>query len=347
MVLLARGIDASEFEVHVTGLTRGGPLAEPLKEANIPLTIIGKRWKADPLAYGRLVQTMRRLQPDLVHTWMFTAGSYGRAAARRAGSARTVHGERCVDRWKGSWQWRVDRYLAARTDRVVANSKGVQAYLVQKGIPADKIAVIQNGVMITPREEEGTRRALLEELEIPSDTRLIGAVGRLWPQKRVKDLIWALELVCVLHPTTRLLVIGDGPQRPMLERYARLTSDLDRVRFLGHRQDVPKILPHLDLLWQASEYEGQPNAVMEAMAAGIPIVASDIPGHRELIVPGKTGFLVPIANRAAYGKATDRILSDPIYARALGEAGRRHITQQFAAHDMVRRHERLYRELLE
>ncbi len=347
MVLLARGLDASSFDVQVCGLTRGGPMAAPLSTARIPVFVVGKRWKADPFALLRLQQLIHRVQPDLVHTWMFTAGAYGRVAARRCGIRHIVHGERCVDQWKTTWQWMIDRRLARVTDRIVANSNGVETFLGEKGLPTDKIQVIPNGVSAGQGDPAVPRSELLRELQIPDDARLIGAVGRLWPQKRVKDLIWALELVCVLHPTTRLLIMGDGPQRQMLERYARLASDLDRVRFLGHRDDVPRILPHLDLLWQGSEYEGQPNAVMEAMAAAVPVIASDIPGHRDLIVPGKTGYLVPIASRAEYGKATDRILSDPIHAHALGGAGQRHIQRNFSATQMVRRYERLYRELLQ
>ena len=115
----------------------------------------------------------------------------------------------------------------------------------------------------------------------------------------MKDLIWAADLLRVLHDNLRLLVIGDGPERSMLERFASLASDLDHIRFLGHRDDVWRIMPHLDVLWNGSGYEGQSNAVMEAMAAGVPVVASDIPANRELVVHGETGFLVPIAGRAA------------------------------------------------
>ena len=144
----------------------------------------------------------------------------------------------------------------------------------------------------------------------------------------------------------RLLVIGDGPQRTELERFARLASDLDHIRFLGERDDVWRIMPHLDVLWQASGYEGQPNSVLEAMAAGVPVVASDIPGHRELVVDGVTGYLVPIAGRAARVRVTDHIFQDAELAHRLGDAGRRRVAESFSVESMVEAYANLYREVV-
>jgi glycosyltransferase involved in cell wall biosynthesis len=215
---------------------------------------------------------------------------------------------------------------------------------VAHGLSAAKFTVIPNGVP-PARASDVTRAELHASLGLPTDARLIAAVGRLWPQKRIKDLIWALDLVAVLHPNVWMLIIGDGPQRSDLERYASLVSNRERVRFLGHREDVWQILPHVDVLWQGSGYEGQSNAVMEAMASGVPVVATDIPGNRDLVVPGETGFLVPIAGRAQYARVTDRILSDADLARRLGEAGRAKVRDEFSVERMVAGYQRLYREI--
>ena len=331
--------------MHVCALTRGGPLAADLQRAGVPHAVIGKRWKADPFAFSRLRKHIAMLKPDLVQTWLFAAGAYGRTAARSAGVRHLVHSERCVDRWKSFWQWSTDRRLAHGTDRIVANSRGVREFCIEHRLPAEKIDVIPNAVA-TSRPSDVSRDALLDELGIPSNARLIGTIGRLWPQKRVKDLIWAYELVVTLHPAARLLVIGDGPQRRQLERFALLSSDLDRVRFLGERNDVWRIMPHLDVLWNGAGYEGMPNSVMEAMAASVPVVATDIPGNRDLILHGETGYLVPIASRADYGRVTDRILANPALARQLGEAGRRRVAQEFTIEQMVGRYVQIYEEIL-
>jgi glycosyltransferase involved in cell wall biosynthesis len=343
--LLATGLARDGFDVHACALARGGSLAAEFRAAGTPAEIIGQRLQADPVAFARLARHIARLRPDFVHTWSSAAGSYGRIAARAAGVKYVVTGEYCVDRWKSTWQWIVDRRLASFTDRYVANSAAIRDYCAEHGLPADKFTVINNGVE-PARPSDVTRCQLLDELKCPADARLIGVVGRLWPQKRVKDLIWAADLLRVLHDNLRLLVIGDGPERSTLERFARLASDLDHIRFLGHRDDVWRIMPHFDVLWNGCSYQGQSNAVMEAMATSVPVVASDIAGNRELVVHGETGFLVPIAGRAARARATDQILNDPALAARLGAAARQRMAEHFGVDKNVRRHTQLYRELI-
>jgi len=345
MALLLRDLPRNELDLHVCAMTRGGALEADLHNAGVPVTVIGKRWKVDPLAYRRLRSYLREMQPDLVHTWLFAANAYGRAAARSVGVKHTVAGERCVDLWKTWYQWEVDRRLAPATDRIVVNSPAIRDYSVELGLPAEKFLVIP-GAVESPPPSDVTRPQLCAELGEPEDAQLIGAVGRLWPQKRVKDLIWAFELMHVLDDRARLLVIGDGPQRRMLERFAR-SLELDHaVLFLGHREDVLRIMPHLDVLWLGSDYEGLPNAVMEAMACGVPVVATDIPGCRELVTEDETGFLVPVAGRAERARQTDKILRDPELARRLGQAGREKVSKEFTVERMVKSHFELYREIL-
>lgn len=349
MTLLACGLPRDEFEVHVAALTRGGPLAAELGRAGIETTVIGKAWKLDPRAYWRLKRHIARLQPDLIHTWLFAANAYGRAAALACGVKCLVAGERCVDPWKSWTQLAIDRYLARRTERIVAVSQGVRDFYVEKGLPADKIEVIPNGVPLAETVRlEATRDEVLAELGLPHDARLVGLIGRLWPQKRVKDAIWAADLLKRIRNDVHLLVIGDGPHAARLRIFRDQCQIGDKVHFLGHRNDVPRLLPHLDLLWSTSAYEGQSNSIMEAMAAGVPVVATDIPGTRDLIVHGQTGYLVPVGKpcRAAVAKHTDRLLSDRELAARLGQAARQRMREDFSVEKMVVRYGELYRRLL-
>ena len=345
MALLAAGLPREEFDVHVCVLTRTGPLESELRASGIPLVLIGKQWRADPLAYFRLRRLVARLRPDLIHTWLFAANSYGRAAGIACGVKCLVAGERCVDPWKGCLELWIDRYLARFTARIVANSSGVRDFYVSHGVPAGKFVVIPNGVP-PAKPSPVSRDQLLAELGLPGGTALIGLIGRLWPQKRVKDAIWAADLLKVIRRDFHLLVIGDGPHRHRLELFCDQCRIRDHVHFLGHRSDVPRILPHLNVLWSTSAYEGQSNAIMEAMAAGVPVVATDIPGTSDLVVHGRTGYLFPTGDRAALARHTNRLLNDPALAKQLGASARQRMLEQFSVEAMVRRYTELYRELL-
>ena len=346
LTLLATGLPRDRFDVHVCALTRGGPLLEPLQAHGIPVTIIGKSWKFDPAAYWRLRRHIRHLAPDIVHTWIFAANAYGRWAAFSAGVPHVLAGERCVDPWKHWYELALDRRLAKRTQRILTNSSGVREFYVHHGLPAEKFVVIPNGISPPATASGETRVQLLAELGLPANARLIGAVNRLWPQKRIKDLIWAADLLKCIRDDVHLLIVGDGPQRWRLEEYRDQVEIADRVHFLGERPDVPRLLPHLDCLWLGSEYEGQSNAIMEAMAVGIPVVATDIPGNRDLVVPDVTGYLVPVGDRAAFARWTNLLLEDRELARRLGTAAQERMLTEFSVENMVSRHAALYEQVL-
>jgi len=346
LLLLASGLPRDRFDVHVIALTRGGPLKCELEKAGIEVTVIGKRWRVDPLSFYRLRKQIARLQPDLVHTWMFAAGAYGRAAARWVGVPHLVASQRCVDRWKRPSHFAIERRLAAQTDRIVANCQAIREFDAAHGIPTEHYRIIANGIAPSPPSRI-PRDRLLAEHDFPPETLLVGTVGRLWPQKRMKDMIWYAELMYLFRNHIRLLVIGDGPQRAMLERYVDLAEAEQYVRLLGHRDDVADILPHLDLFWLGSEYEGMPNSVMEAMAAGVPVVASDIPGVRELVVPGETGFVAPVGQRSEFCRQADLLVTDPQLRKRFGQAGKKRIGQHFPADKMVDQYTELYAEVLD
>ena len=166
------------------------------------------------------------------------------------------------------------------------------------------------------------------------------------PFKPPRRTIWAADLLKSARDDSHLLIIGDGPQRWRLERYRDQNEVADRVHFLGERNDVAHILPHLDCLWLASAYEGQSNAIMEAMLAGVPVVATDIPGNRDLVVPGQTGYLVPVGDRAAFARHTHVLLEDRNLAQQMGAAGRLRMQRDFSVDQMISRHAEFYRNLV-
>jgi glycosyltransferase involved in cell wall biosynthesis len=347
LLVLANGLTKRGFDVHVTALDRGGPLAAEFAESQIEANVIGRRSAIDPIALLRLRRHIASVRPDVIHTWSADAAlydhvalvvrSWGRASGAPRAKPHLVVGQYRIDRGAPGWQMLTRRRIAQHADRLVTNSPAVRDWCVSNGLPADKFTIIPSGVAPS-RPSDVSRDELLRELKLPHDARLIGVVGRLVPEKRVRDLIWAADLLRVLHDNLRVLIIGDGPLRAQLERYARLASDLEHIQFLGERDDVWRIMPHLDVLWNGSENVSQSVAILEAMAAGVPVIASDVPVNRELVVEGETGYLIPIgsrAGRAARARHTHRIFTDKKLAARLAASSRKRISEQYYTGQMV------------
>ncbi|MEM8910214.1 MAG: glycosyltransferase [Planctomycetota bacterium] len=348
VVLLADGLHRRGHDVRVFLLTRDGPRSQALRDAGVHVVLIGKRFKGDVSALFRLTRTLRHWSPDLVHTFLFAANSFGRLAAIWANVPVILGSERCVDSWKQGWHFWVDRRLQSRTDRITTNSSGVVEFYSNHGIDPGKFVVIPNG--IEPIDTDCmsmSRRDALASLNVQHDHHLILAVGRLWPQKRVRNLIWAAELLGTLREDTTLVLIGDGPQRDELLRHRDAVSRPGFVRFAGWRDDVAALLPHADAFWIASEDEGQSNAVIEAMRAGVPVIASNIPGNRDLIEHETTGWLFELGDEAEIARLTNVLLNDPGVSAPVVTAAQNRIAEQFDVELMVDRHLSLYEKQLD
>jgi glycosyltransferase involved in cell wall biosynthesis len=298
LALLASGLIARHWDVHVACLRRGGEWETALASAGACVHFVGQQWSFDPRALWRLQRLMRSLVPEIVHCWRSGADGYGRLAAIWAGAPR-----------------------------VFTSLNATKA-----GIPS--------GVEPFVAPEKNPREVLLRELGLPAgdESSLVAAIGQLSANKRIKDCIWAAELLKVVRDDVHLLIVGDGPDRWRLERFCRLVGNQDKVHFLGNRGDVPRILPHLLALWSVGAEGGQSNAILEAMAAGLPVIASDTPRHRELVIPNATGFLVPLGDSAALARKTQTLLKDPELRKRLGAAGRAKALNEFTVERMVEAH---------
>lgn len=344
MVLLAKGLPRDRFEVEVAALTRLGPLEAELGAAGIPIRTIGKRFKLDPFAVCRLCQLLKRGRFDVVQTWIFAANTYGRIASRLVRVPVTIVTEMAVDQWKGRLEKVIDRWLAPWCDRLVGNSQAVVDFYREQGITTDRLAMIYSGIEDSEPPDVNCDQ-VRREFGFDARAPLVLFAGRLAEQKRVDDLLKALDLLQHVQPDARTLIAGDGPLRGELAELAQ-TYHLDgRVRFLGHREDVPRLMAAADLVVLPSAYEGLPNVVLEAMQFRKPVVATAAPGTTEAIINGQTGILVPVGHITLLARAIRDVLRDHALATRLGAAGRAHVEAHFRAEAMVAHFAELYESI--
>ena len=187
--------------------------------------------------------------------------------------------------------------------------------------------------------------AVRAEFGFPAGSPTAIFIGRLAPQKAVGDLLSALDLLQHTEPDLRTLIVGDGPLREQLRDQAHAFTLDDSVRFLGHRDDVPRLIAASDLLVLPSLYEGLPNVVLEAMRSRKPVVATAAPGTTEVVDDGATGRLVPMRDFVALARGIRELIRDPGLARRMGEAGRARVEAEFRAATMVDRFASLYEEI--
>jgi glycosyltransferase involved in cell wall biosynthesis len=307
----------------------------------------------DPVCVLRLAAHFRRLEPDIVHTHTSKAGIVGRVAARLAGVPRVVH---TAHGWgfhpRQGWAGRVfyegiERACAQLADAIVVVATPNRTQALALGIGrASQYHLIRSGIDIgpyaaAPAERERTRAALA----IAPHEFVFGNVGRLSEQKSPLDLVAAFAHVAARHPEARLVMVGDGPLLGAVEKSIREAGIEERVHLAGMRRDVPAFLGAFDAFVLSSRWEGLPRTVPQAMAAGLPIVATETDGTPEAVRDGETGWLVTIGDRAALADRMDRLIADPARARAMGARGRA-LVGEFSVERMVEQLEALYEGLV-
>ena len=344
---LLRHLDRRVFEPTVLVLASGGYWTEPIRALGVTVHEFPRRQSADVSRLVRLRAALRALAPDVLHTIMWSANSYGRLAALGLGIPVVIAAERNVIR-RPRWQVWIERALDRVTDRYLVNCAAITAELHQRGgLAAAKINVVHNGIDLgvlpsfEPDREKARRAAGFD----PS-RRLVAQIGRLTEQKDYPTFLAAARIVAARFSDVDFLVVGTGERRADLERLAADLGIASRVRFTGLRHDVPALLGGVDVLALTSRYEGLPNVVLEAMAAGAVAVATDVGGCRDVIVDGETGLLVPPRNPDATAAALGRVLADPEWRTRLAVAARRRVEDEFSVQIMAARTADAYRRLL-
>jgi glycosyltransferase involved in cell wall biosynthesis len=340
LVELIRRLNRHRFLPELCCLKGPGPLGEMLAR-EIPVHHSLIRRKTDVGVLWRLARLLKSRRIDAVVT--VGAGDkmfWGRLAARLAGVpvvASALHSTGWPDRVQFA-----NRLLAPLTDAFIAVAEPHARYLAaHEGCTAAKVSVIPNGVDVERFSPRKARSELRNELDLPEGTPAVGIVAALRPEKNHQLFLRAAVRVLAAEPSARFLIVGDGPQREELEALACLLDVSHAVRFLGTRNDVPEVLSLIDVLALISHVEANPVSILEAMAAGKPVVATRVGSVDRAVQEGSTGYLISPGNEEELVARLIELLDNRECALAMGRAGRQFVVQHASIERMVAGYEDL------
>lgn len=356
LIDLANGLDEERYDVTVWTVFDATPLAENLR-SGVPVrsltsagrvensTVVGV---TNPLAYFTVLVKFCYLaateQPDVIHSFLYIDNILAGVAGLFAPST-IITGVRSVPNDPRRIRVILDRVTILLSDFVVSNSEAGKELAVTRGASESRVSVVHNGRDISTYQRESTGE-LAAELGI-EDELVVGTVGRLIERKGHFELITAWATLQESGIDARLMFVGDGPDRAALERHAKENGCTDSVEFLGTRRDVPELLSLMDVFVFPSHFEGLPGAVIEAMAAGLPVTATPVDGTAELLDNYRTGLFVSPQSPDELSWVLRLLLETPSLRESLGTAAQEEAQRSFTINTMVEEFDALYRELVD
>ncbi len=321
-----------------------------LRELGVQLREIPMAHVPNPAAVGQLVHWAQRDDIDLLHLHSAKAGLFGRQAAQLLDTPAiyTAHAfpfQRTGD-WLRPLYRNLERRLARQTARIICVSDGECEEALAAGLPAEKLVVIPNGLDISrwPLPDAAARQQARRAFGIADAEVVIGTMSRLVPQKGIDLLLEAADDFLADFPQVRLIIWGEGTQRKRLRRLA-LRLGLPRVTFAGLSADPRQAYAAMDIFCAPSRWEGGPYAILEAMACGLPVVASAIPGHEDYLEDGVTGLLAASELPGPLAGALRGLLTDADVRDTLGSAARSCVEDEFTLESMIAQTADIYREV--
>lgn len=354
LYLLLKNLDRHVFQPIVFCLKEKGVVADKIENLGIEVILININYRFIPKLMNRcamvlsLAAQMKKREITVVQSYLLTANIFGSIAARMAGVKVVCASERSIrntDNLDLKGRSKVFRIVSIFIDKVSGNSSMVMDYLQHKvKIPKRKLTCISNGV---PKPEHRfNKKQIKQNLGYTPDIKLIGIVGRLMEQKNHQMLIEAVKHLKSDMGETRILIIGDGPMRGILETIVAQEHLSDKIIFLGNRLDIDWLLTGLDLLVQTSNFEGLPNVIMEAMSAGLPVIATDAGGTNELVTHQENGYLIPCNDIEQLRYHLEAFIENPKAFEHMGSKGKASIEKHFSIDQLVNQSQRLYLDLL-
>ncbi len=349
LAMLAEGLCARghALEVWVLNDAIDPALQSALAGGGARVRILGRRWllaRAGPMGLAR---ELRKRRDGVILTLLPWADTLGRWAAHHAGCTRIVSSIRARNIDKPAWQCWLDRRTMPWARKVIFNSREVVAWSrANEGVREDQVVVIPNGVAEISDPQGMRRTATRRRLGLAENDFLVGAVGRLYPQKDYPTLLRAFAQLAGARPSgVKLCIIGDGPLRAALEALARELGISTRVHWAGQQEVCADWYPAFDAFLHTATFEGMPNSLLEAMSAGLPVVVGDADGCRELVTDGQTGRRVPCGQPAAFAHALRDLLDDPAHAAKLGTRAKQLMLTNYSVEKMIDHYESTFKSL--
>jgi len=345
---IAAGLDPERFDPLVISVRPAtGEVAGWLARADVPVRSVESRGRLGLGDARRLARILSEERVEILHAHLVRAIHLGAKASHRAGVRAVVATVHDIQRMLGRLRLSAMRRAAGRLDAVACVSEAAREDLVARvGIAPGKARVISNGVDPARFEGPFDRDATRRSLGVDEDAFVVMSLGRLRPEKGHDTALRAMVGIARGEPNARLVIVGDGPERARLERLASRLGLGARAVFVGQREDVGAVLAAADCMVAPSRYEGFGLAAAEAMAAGLPVVASNVYALPELIEDGVSGILVPSDEPGRLVQAVLRVLRDGDLAQALGAAARERVRERFTLDKMLRSYETLYEDVL-
>jgi glycosyltransferase involved in cell wall biosynthesis len=321
-----------DLQTAVICLDWPGSLLDTAQRLGIHVCCTQRRAGTDWRQVGRIARFIRDWRPDIIHAHQYTPYFYAALAATTASFGPiifTEHGRHWPDR-VGPLRRAANQLLRLRRDPITAVCQFVaEALRCRECIAGRNVRLIPNGIDWRRFDRPSRRAALAEELGVPPEAPLLIQVARLRPVKDHATSLRALALLRRHHPSAQLLLIGDGPEEPRLRELADRLGIASAVHLLHRREDVPELLASSDVFMLSSLSEAASLSIMEAMAAGLPVAATDVGGNAEIVLHGRTGLLSPRGDPAALAAHLCTLLERPDLRRRFGQAGRQRIRQRF------------------
>ena len=353
LLMLMQGLDRTRFRPHVICLDGTGSLIDEYRDTAETCIVLNRQKAFDRHTLRALIGYIRTIRPTCVHTWLYIANLYGSIAARIAKVPHVIVSQRGLgidpqhSKFK-VWQMKAFNFLISKlSDHLLVNAQAVAKPMYQVGFKPNTTQIVYNGLDLNTTVSIAEQEALKQELGIYPNDLLLGTVARIDPKKDLATMLRAFAIVSKKCAQARLLIIGGGfpHYQRQLEALAQALNVDHRVDFLGFRNDPQAVLSLCDISLLSSITEGLPNAILESMALGKPVVATAVGGVTELIDHETHGQLVMPGDYRAFANAVINLIDNPDLGIQMGTAGKHKAQRQFSRQAMIQNTENIYAQL--